>query len=142
MLVQVALGVAHRQAAAAQTQPSGARPVSLHLSYNVHWGASDLIQTIVTGTAEEWQHMVVGLVQHGRAAVMHLCVATAPIVGTLVHAGFGSFGAVGFSYGGEAAATGVEAGFDASDDSEDESEEEDGAGRVTVDAEVRLPHAY
>ena len=53
-----------------------------------------------------------------------------------LHAGFGSFGAVGFSYGGETAAAGAEAGSDVSDDSEEESEEEDGDGRVTVDAEV------
>ena len=50
--------------------------------------------------------------------------------------GFGSFGAVAFSYGGEAATAGAEAGSDMSDDSEDESEE-DGDERVTVDAEVR-----
>ena len=52
-------------------------------------------------------------------------------------AGFGAFGAVGFSYGGEPAAVGVEAGSDVSDDSEEESDEEDGDGRVTVDAEAR-----
>ena len=62
-------------------------------------------------------------------------------------AGFGSFGAVGFSYGGEPAVTAAEAGSDVSDDSEEESDEEDGDGRVTVDAEVgkqysRAPNAH
>jgi hypothetical protein len=52
-------------------------------------------------------------------------------------AGFGSFGAVGFSYGGEAPATAAaESGSDISDDSEEESDVEEGDERVAVDAEV------